>query len=79
MKKQIIGFFAIGFIQLGNAQTKGDTSKVKFTPPTIVKDEPNKEVVKFIPPTIVKDKPKKEAVKFTPPTIIRDEPKKKNK
>ncbi|MEJ7676522.1 MAG: hypothetical protein WKG06_01305 [Segetibacter sp.] len=79
MKKLLIGLFAVCLTQSGNAQTKKDTSKVNFIPPTIVKDELKKEVVKFIPPTIVKDEPKKEKVRFTPPAIVRDKPKKKIK
>jgi hypothetical protein len=84
MRKTIFTAFVIGLSIIGNAQEKvKDTTKVRFDPPIIVKDEETKvdpkEVTKFTPPVIVKDKPtkakkpkRKEAVKFKPPVIVKD-------
>jgi hypothetical protein len=84
MRKIIFTAFIIGVSTICNAQEKGtDTTKVKFTPPVIVKDDEtkvgSKEVVKFAPPIIVKDKPakrkkqkSKEPVRFKPPVIVKD-------
>jgi len=85
MKTLIFTVLVMGASVTCNAQQKqSDTSKVKFTPPVIVKDDETaksqfKEVVKFTPPVIVKDKPSKskkqkrsKEVKFTPPVIVKD-------
>lgn len=89
MKTLIFTVLVIGLSVTSNAQQKQiDTTKVKFTPPVIVKDgetakSESKEVVKFTPPVIVKDKTSKskkqkrsEEVKFTPPVIVKDSDKK---
>lgn len=88
MRTLIFTALIVGCSAICNAQQKQhDTTKVKFTPPVIVKDEiaktTTKEEVRFTPPVIVKDEtPKskrqktKEEVKFIPPVIVKDPEKK---
>lgn len=61
MRTLILTALIVGCSTICNAQEKPpDTTKVKFTPPVIVKEETakteTKEVVKFTPPVIVKGK-----------------------
>jgi hypothetical protein len=88
MRTLIFTALLIGCSAICNAQEKqSDTTKVKFKPPVIVKDETakteTKEEVKFTPPVIVKEETSKgkkqkgkEEVKFTPPVIVKDPEKK---
>ena len=68
MKTFIFTVFIMSFSATSHAQQKlTHTTKVKFTPPIIVKDKLSKsekqkrtEKVKFTPPVIVKDSDKKQ-------------------
>jgi hypothetical protein len=85
MKTQLLTALIFSFSATGNAQEQNtDTSKLKFTPPVIVKDKrvnkDEKDKPVFKPPVIVKDKPARikepkleKPVKFSPPVIVKDE------